>query len=454
MLLSNLLSGLLFTTAGFAQGTEGTRLNLEATVSGDSKIETVTNQLVEKEIELARLTTLFRRNNVRETKLHKWLTVGFNTAAYATADAGNIVTFINGYKYHTRPQDLNLGTGESGPLLIFLGELLFFTKTCTLSGLDIWHHYQIKSRGFDRKTFESRAAQLQTAIHALLTQRQQLVNANGVGAYAQEQAVLQDISDGLFKEFVYNYGRSKKIQAFHATENTITSYTSATGAWIGGLGIFEAAQHVRPRTAAVGGIGFIFSGLGFITKDCGSRWMSLRAQKKAKAELLARHGEAAADPVSKLSSDILPLGAVGVSSIQKRQKIYETMHTVLTKDQLLSQTEEREEYHRFLHDQTINTAEGLANIAAGTILVNSGYRFNYSQNPLVQIDHGRKFLRRFATSALVFTPTASAGIFDTPAEAIYGEWRHKKDCEKGACPEVALTDRLTLLDQAESAIKQ
>ncbi|HEY9712068.1 MAG TPA: hypothetical protein V6C72_01285 [Chroococcales cyanobacterium] len=415
-------------------------------------IDSVTTELVRKEIELARLTTTYRLNNVRETKLHKWVTAGFSTCAYAVADAGNIVTFTNAFKYQNQPQNLHIGTAEAGPFLIFLGELLFVGRTVTVAALDAIHDMQIHHRRFDRKTFEQNASRLETEIHALIDRRKALIATSSDPAYAQEQKVLEDLSNGLSAEFVRNYARASRIRAFHLTDNIVANYTSMSGAFIGGLLIYLAASNVNPRMTGPAGIGFCISGTGFILKDFLARRVAKHIEKKTSARLLASHG-VHGDPIRDLETDNAAFGTVATGNLQKRKQAYDLLTSALLKDTTLSKVEDKEEFHKYLHDQTINAAEGLANIAAGSILAQGGFSFHETTNPLLKLDRAQHFLAKFGAAAITFTPTASGGLVDTPVEAIYGEYKNRKDCRENVCPKVGLKQRMDMLDQAEVAIR-
>ena len=79
------------------------------------------------------MTTRFRLNNRRETNAHKWAVGVLSTAAYSVANAGNIMTFSTGFRYHyTQPQNLTRGRAQSGPLLILQGDAAVCSqKRCT-----------------------------------------------------------------------------------------------------------------------------------------------------------------------------------------------------------------------------------------------------------------------------------------------------------------------------------
>jgi len=429
----------------------GTKEELHA----GAQVDDLSSEILKAEIDLFRLTTLFRLNNPRETPLHRFYVAATSTLAYSVADAGNIVTFTNAYRYHYRPQNFSVGRAEAGPFLIFLGELGFVTRTVGGATLDLVHSQSVKHRGFDRTTFEHKANQLQTQIQDLLGKRKNMIASSSVQTNAQEQAVLQDIADCASAEFVANYARATRLKAFRLGDNITKNFTSGTGAFWGGLLEYLAAVHSLPKTAGPAGIGFIVSGAGFIGTDGVAYWGGKIAEKRSKTKLQSK-SHPTQDSEQQLARDAKSLkvaaSGAGSTTMDKRLSAYDSIAACISQHRAISANEEKEMWNRYLHDQIINAVEGGANIGAGSVLASAGYSFHNNPNPLIQFKNSDQFLENFGTSALVFTPTASAGMIDTPAEALYGHYRSKRDTVKGLNPSVALNDRLQTLDQIEKKL--
>lgn|GEM_PF-2132453 len=435
-----------------AQSTDG-RISVSDTAGSD--VDGLTRRIFAKEIEFARMTAEYRLHNVPYTAWRKWYTAILSTAAYSVADAGNIVTFRNGFKYHTHPQDFTQGRSEVGPCLIMIGELIFFARTSGIMFTDIIHNEMIKHKGYDRKTYETRALALNTEIRSMLNTRKSMI-ASGDAAASQEQAVLTDVADSLTREYITNYARATRIAVSHIGENVVSNYASATGAFIGGLSVYNTAKHTRPKQLSTAGIGFLLQGPGFILKDPVAYWGGRIAERNTTNRLLGQNPGLQNDPVTQLDADKQRLASLNVSGqiVGDRAKAYDLMSQALKKDQIVQSNENKRLLHRYYHDQFINALEGGAVIGAGTIFAKAGYKFHYTPyNPLNTLFTARLFLKRFAIGALVFTPTASAGIIDTPVEALYDTYRHKKDNEEGIGPEAGMKARIQLLDQAATALK-
>src|SRR5579875_433727 len=426
-----------------AQAVTGASVSAGAYASTDD----LTKQIIRKEAELLRLTTFYRIHNPRETILHKWFVATTSTAAYSVANAGNIVTFSNAFRYHRRPQDFSTGRAEAGPFLIFLGELLFVGRTLGETFLDLTHAGYAHHLGFDRKTYERKGTQLEQEIHSLLVQAQQQASDP---VAKQEVVVLSDIADNASDEFVANCSRTARLRAFRCGLNFMDNYTSGTGAFWGGLLIYLAAAHKHPETAGTGGIGFIVSGTGFMTGQAVAYAASKIAEKRTRAQLLARRPGLKPDAGKKLDDDLRALASMSGS---QHQKACELMSTCLARHRALHETENRRMYHKFLHDETINFCEGGANIAAGSILAQAGFKFRPGNNILDALHNGDTFLEKFGWAALVFTPTASGGMVDTPGEAIYGSLRSWRDNQLGIGPKSVLDERLAALDQIDGMVK-
>lgn len=428
------------------------RISITDTAAGD--VDGITRQIVTKEIEFARMTAEYRLHNVPYTAWRKWYTAVVSTAAYGVADAGNIVTFRNGFSYHTHPQDFTIGRGETGPCLIMIGEMLFFARAFGVMTTDIIHNEMIKHKGYDRHTYQGKAMALNADIRTLLNKRKGMIA--GDAAASQEQAVLTDMADGLTREYITHYARATRIAVSHIGENIITNYAAATGAFIGGLGVYNTAVHGREKELAYGGLGFLLQGPGFILKDPVGYFGGRIAEHSTTKRLLSENPELQSDPVTQLDADRQRLASLNVTGtvIGQRAKAYDLMSEALKKDQVVQKNENKRLLHRYYHDQFINALEGGAVIGAGTIFVHAGHGFHYTPyDPLATLYDARLFLKRFAIGALVFTPTASGGIADTPLEAIYDSYRHKKDNEEGIGPQAGMKARLEMLDQAATAIK-
>jgi len=429
------------------------RISVSDAAAGD--VDGITRQIMAKEIEFARITADYRLHNVPYTAWRKWYTAVLSTAAYSVADAGNIVTFRNGFSYHTHPQDFTEGRAEVGPFLIMLGEMLFFGRTAGVALTDVIHNEMIKHKGYDRKTYQGKAMNLNADIRGLLNKRKTMISSADAAA-TQEQAILTDVADGLTREYIENYARATRIAVSHIGENIVSNYAAATGAFIGGLGVYNTARHVRPKELAYGGLGFLLQGPGFILKDPVAYFGGRLAENHTTKRLLSQNPELQSDPITQLDADKTRLASLNVSGtvIGQRAKAYDLMSEALKKDQIVQKNENKRLLHKYYHDQFINALEGGAVIGAGTIFVKAGTNYHYTPtDELATLYNSRLFLKRFAIGALVFTPTASGGIADTPIEAIYDSYIHKKDNENGVGPQAGMKARMELLDQASTAIK-
>lgn len=279
------------------------------------------------------------------------------------------------------------------------------------------------------------------------------MTASGNQADLQEQKVLEDIANNAAAEFATNYARASRLKAFRIGDNVVHNFTSGTGAFCGGLLEYLAAIHTTPRTTGPAGIGFILSGAGFITGDAVAYWGGKIAEKNSKKEIEEKHAIPPVNP-EQLEQDIRAFRSGAGTDLELNQRLtaYETLSNCFKEHRVLSEHENKEMYHRYLHDQIINAIEGGANIGAGTVLANAGFGFHNSPNPFEQLQRAGHFLRQFGTSALVFTPTASGGMVDTPAEYLYGLRRQRRDDQQALSPGVILNKRMKALDQVDKLI--
>jgi hypothetical protein len=422
-------------------------------VLASAESDNLTTRIAQKEIELMQMTTRFRLNNKRETPAHKWAVAALSTVAYSVADAGNIVTFSNGFKYHTHPQNFSRGTAQSGPLLIFLGELFFLSRTLTATAIDTVDHIRIRNRGFDKETYERHAAELHQEIQALLEQRKQAIAADDATAQ-QEQSVLADLADAANREFINDYARVTQMQSFRFWDNVMANTTAASGAFAGALPTYLAAIYKRPRIAGTGGVGFIVSGSFFMADVALARVISLRMQKRSRRQLEARFLQGS-QPPGDLRADLQRLSSISTSGASPaitaptaRFQSYGLMAKCLDEHAAMDKRDSQRDRRKFWHDQTWNMIEGGANFAAGTVIANAGYHFHPTRSRASQYYGARHFLTRFSWGAVAFTPSASGGIIDTPAEAIVTEVINHRDRKRGIYPDVILHERLNNLSAA------
>ena len=426
-------------------------------------LEDISNRLLSREIELMQMTTRFRLNNRRETSAHKWAVAVLSTAAYSVANAGNITTFTNGFRYHTQPQNLTRGRAQSGPLLILLGELLFVARSGLPTMIDAYNAVRVHDRGFDKQTFEHHALQLHAEIQQLLKERAQAADASP--SAQSEQAVLAGIAAVADREFITNYARAIRMQKFRLWDNLLKNATSSSGAFAGALPTYLAGVQTRPRLTGPGGIGFICSGTLFASHLAVARWLSLRAEKNSKAELASRL-VAREITAQELQRKIQELNTVapearldhavgtataatagtGTDASSARLRAYGLILSAAIAHDGLDNLEQRQDKQKFWHDEFINAVEGGANIAAGSELTNAGFHYHPHPDPLSHLEGARHFLTRFAWGAVTFTPTASIGIVETPGAFIAAELVNRRDCPGG--PGWVLQERLNNLNQA------
>lgn len=432
-------------TAGSAQTT------LRASAKTQDALDAVSTKVMRKEIELMQMTTLFRMNNKRESNLHKWTVATLSTCAYSIADAGNIVTFTNGFRYHTHPQNFGIGRAEAGPFLIFLGELFFVARTTSTVAVDLFDHAVKKNRGFDKKTYEAHASQLRTEIQNLLKERASLAGTSD----AVEQLLLTNLAAAADAEFIGNYSRAAQLETYRLWDDIFANYTSGTGAFAGGLPTYLAGVESRPGLTGPGGIGFILSGSGFIVDHALARAVSLEVEKRS----VARLGGRALDPLALQASirqqiDQLSATTPPDSASAARRTGYAMLLACLEQQTRLDARERQRDRRKFWHDQIFDSVEGSANIAAGTIICNAGLRYHPDNTAAIPLNllsketGARHFLTRFAWGAATFTPTATAGIIDTPGEALLGEFFDKYDTRRGISADAVLNKRLTTLEAA------
>jgi len=424
---------------------------LSGTLVSRQPLDELSAKIIGREVELMQMTSRFRLNNPRETKAHKWAIATLSTATYSVVTAGNIVTFTNGFRFHTHPQDLRAGTAQSGPFLIFLGELIFLSRSLTGATVDIVHAVRVRDRGFDRRTFERRALQLHSQVQELLAQREEL-SASGGAEAQQEQRVLRDVAYEADREFVTNYVRATELKSFRFWDNAFATSTAGTGAFAGALPTYLGGVFKRPRYTGPGGIGFIVSGSLFASDVLAAKLISWRAGAESRQRLQGQLGLASAKP-GDLHSDLKQLSAVASadsapSSSVRRLRSYGLLAQSLDDHTRLDLREHQRERRNWIHDQLWNMIEGGANLAAGAELVNAGFRYHPGPNPLKQFFGARHFLTRFAWAAVTFTPSAAGGIVDAPGEALVKGWVDRRDCRRDLCPEIVLNKRLSRLDEA------
>jgi hypothetical protein len=402
-------------------------------------LDGLSTQILKDEIELMRLTTNYRLNDPTETRLHRDYNLVLSEIAYSVTTAGNIVTFSNAFRYHTHPQDFSVGRAEAGPLLIFMGETFFMAKTLGVSAIDVLQSCT-RNKDFDSRTFENHATTLESRIRTNLQARAALS-----GGGDKEQAALQTLADATSGEFVKYYARARNLQVFRITDNLLEDYTSTTGFSAACLQ-YMAAVRTRPRFTGASGVLFCVSGSGFILHNLMARVLSQTAEKQTEAKLMPKH-VASGKTIETCTAELKTLASS--SDIGNHKPVIDQLANCLGMMSSAATYEYNKRKYKFIHDQFIDTVEGGANVGSGVVLCNAGFQFHQG-NLLNDLDNGRHFLTKFGTSALVFTPSAAAGIVDTPGADLVARLKEKRDMAKpqgaGACDKELLQQRLTVLD--------
>jgi hypothetical protein len=447
------------------------------------RVDSLSNEIIHKEIELLRLNTNFRMQNTATSRLKPWRQFAYAMAGNCTSEAGISHIAYARWRYWRRPAQASKPFLRTGPICLIVGHSFLAGGSLIEGTLDLIADGKIKKKGFDATTCRKRVVTLSKEIDELIEARQKSIDscsasASEVALLNKEGAVLADLRDCSVNEFKQLSVRSTKWRTGRNVSNLCTFGAASTGGYIGALCSLLAINDRNPRLAVPAGIGFICSGSIIALAPIASRVSaSLAGKLKARTEnkilgsgqnlnQLDADRERLASMVAELTS-----GSAGSSASGERLSIYNAQTELLKKQVSMGQSEQQASKREFKEKLLTSTIIGGTKIGYGTQLVLAGSGFSRAPSPKaptipVQVGNqtvrvpipvaktsAQMFSRRVAQAATTFIPGPAVGALDALQSRVRGQRKVNRAKKLMTSPEQVLQNRLKILAALEQKIK-
>lgn len=439
---------------------------LPAMAQEAANVETLTNQVLQKEIDLLRLTTEFRIQSTDRSRLKPWRLFLYNLAGSGVSNAG--ITTIAAERWRTwrKPATASRSALKTGPILLLIGHSIILSGLLTEAALDLVKDYKSRKKGLTAKRTKKRAIDLRDEIDALLEQRKVTLSANPTSSeYALvESQILEDLRDLAISDYSQSFVRSQKRIATRNVSYLNGASSAATGGYMGSLCGLLAVTEKNPRLAGPAGIGFILSGaqiagapiLAKATADISGHFSKRSLRNELFATVLtSQNFDAHRTSFKALSLADIP------NSLKNRIIIYDQLD-LLIDEQLSNNAKETARADSDFRERLLfNAAIGGTKMGWGIQLANAGFSFqpppsSSSTNSGSQLlglskqkGPNELFARRVAQGATTYIPGTGLWILDSLQARARGERELYTMGSQDALPHQKLSRKLAKLEDLE-----
>lgn len=436
---------------------------------------TLTNEILEKEIELLQLNTDFRIATTESGWAKPWRVFSYNLLGSGAATAG--ITTIAAERWRTwrTPAAANRNTLKAGPTLLLISHSIIAAGVLAEATSDAIADCKQCKRGFDRKTTKKHAIELKDAIDEKLTQRDSLVAnlaENDKALALAEGQVLRDLRDRALSEYCQFDVRAAKRKTARNVAYLNGFSAATTGGYLGSLCGLLAVANRNPRLAGPAGIGFTISGANIATGPILGRMTANVAGSLAKRRLNRDIGTFA-PPEFKAHFDLLKKSSLQDDpNFNTRIAIYQDVDALLRRQAEMNAAEKKKADKEFIERCLFNAAIGGTKIGWGCQLANAGFGFHAGPAPkaptlpvkfggkTVQVPVGKKplspsqlFSKRVAQGATTYIPGTSLWILDTVQSRTRGEMDLYTMGAQAALPHQKLNARMNELNMMQKKLK-
>lgn len=450
-----------------------------------SRIElgnSLSNQVLQKELELLKLNTYLRIHTTDRSRLKPWRVFLYNLCGSGVSNAGIITVAAERWRTWQNPASAKRSTLKAGPILLLIGHSIVFGGLLIESTLDIAKDRKQHKLGYSPKLCLERAKSLSTDIQKLLKEREIIIadsrdsSTEQIAALTNEGKVLNDLYDLALKEYIQVHTRANRRKASRDISYLNGMMAAGTGGYIGSLMGLLAVSNRNPHFAGPAGLGFTLSGFHIVIAPVVGRIASNMAGKKTGKQLKSEFANQIKTTPDKLSNDITELKAVQNqaqdSSMSNRVAIYETAQEILKAHANMSANEKRKADKEFKERLISNTIVGGTKMGWGIQLMNAG--FGFAPRPGVPTIRtpvkiggatvraalpkpkgaANVFSRRVAQGATTYIPGTAVWIADTLQARLRGELDIYNMGSQLNLPHQKLDKRLKTLESLESQLKQ
>lgn len=441
-----------------------------------SRLETLTKEIAQKEVELLRLNTNFRIECTRVSKWKPWRLFVYNLGASSCSDAG--ITSITATRWHywTRPKSMPRSTAMAGPICLLIGHCITLGGVMTETTLDLINDYKVRKKGFDAKTTHSRVLAIKGDLDRLLADRATLLDRaqdltpSELELAKTEGTVLKDVRDLALSEYSQFFVRAHKFFGNRDTNSLMAMTAAGTGGFEGSLLGIISANKRQPRLVGPGGLGFLISGATIVATPPATRLVAnLRgglARKKIDFEL----DNITTKSVLQLDSDRSKLNQVlsradqserdHFTNISRRLTAYSKQSALFTAQNEMNANEKTLANKEFKERMLFAACIGGTKMSWGINLSNAGFRYhprsilkpgNGKTKPKLVADPapGKLFTKRVAIGATTYVPGTGLWILDTLQNRVRGEMRNHAMASQQNLPSSLLQERLDRVQEID-----
>lgn len=444
-----------------------------------SRVEDVSNDILQKELELLKLSTRARLASTDKNKVKPWRTFLYNLGGSGVATAGLIAISSERWRTWKQPANAHRDVLFAGPILLLTSHSLIAGGIVLEATLDAINDRKLRKKGLDPKSTKLKALELCREIDEKLVQRNQIIasadmNSNSLGADKQlleaETKVLTDLRNAALSEYAQTYVRAKRRIAARNVSYLNGFSAATTGGYLGSLCGILAVANRKPRTVGPGGIGFIISGANIMTGPILAKMAGNHFAKRGQKEIKKDVGEIPKANITQSLSQLKQLNTAGRQDLATRLPIYETAGDLIDEQIQANAAEKKKANKEFWERLLFNSAIGGTKIAWGIQLANAG--FSYHPAPPASKSTGPKtplqalldtsakpknpnqvFARRVAKGATTYIPGTSLWIFDTLQARTRGELDVYTMGQQLSLPHQKLDQRLQKLSELESKLR-
>ncbi|MBX9686054.1 MAG: hypothetical protein K2X27_05090 [Candidatus Obscuribacterales bacterium] len=447
------------------------------------QIDSISKQLLQKEIELLKLNTRYRIESTRVDKLKPWRVFGYSLAGNVLIEVGISHIAYARWKYWRRPSLATKAFLRKGPQCLLIGHAIIFTGAAIEAAIDTYRDHKQKVIGFDRKTCRNRVITLKSEIEQLLNLRDAALQSTPMSqsqteVLKVEGKVLSDVKNCAVEEFSRLAVREAKIKTARNTATIMNMTQAATGGFVGSLGNLLAVSNRKPRLALPAGIGFAVSGGVIVATPPATKILSIlaaNAQKKKESKLLELKGPSSDifdTDRQTLNNTLATLdSSQTLDGVKRRLEIYSMQNEIMDKQILMAKAEAKANNREFMEKLISNTIAGGTKISWGTNLIVAGSAFSNTAPkaaPTLPVRLGNKlyrvpirpmktpaqlFSRRVAQGATSNIAGPFVGAFDAIQSRARGEIRERKAKKNGNAAGQLLAARMKTLEEMEAKLK-
>lgn len=440
-----------------------------------ARVQNLTNEILDEEIQLLILNTKFRVATTDKGRLKPWRTFLYNLAGAGFSTGG--ITTIAAERWRTLkdPAKADPKVLRAGPIMLLTSHSIIALGILLEAGLDKIGDYKQHKRGLDAKLTKKGALVLRRSIDEKMSRRDALcasltsIADRDRSILSAEGKVLLDLRNLALGEYSKFHIRAKRRLAARDASYVNGFASATTGGYLGSLFGLLAVTEKKPQLVGPGGIGFTISGFNIVTGPLVGRAAANVAGRLTARKLKRDLGEIAPAQLDENVSSLKSLSPDG--NVAQRLSIYESASNLLKQQGEMDRAEKKKANREFIERCLFNAAIGGTKIGWGIQSMNAGFGFH---RPPAVAASGEKTeaqkaveaaLPRFKTPSQLFGQRIAEGattymvgtnlwILDTLQARTRGELDVYTMGQQAALPHQKLEGRMSKLKEMESKLKE